>query len=354
MRFTFTLFALVFTLFILHAPQQGKAQDPRLSQFYAAPLEMNPAMIGLFDGRFRLVANYRELYSSILSNHPFRTISASFDMRSRVQQGDFAGFGLSVLRDEAGISQFHRVKANVGGSYMKQLGGSRYATYDQFLIAGAQLGFGQHGLNWQRLWFSQQFVEDGGFVDYGADSGESFDKQSTGLYLDFNAGLMWYLILDRNFSFYAGGALHHLNSPNISFMDDSEADLNTRWVGHAGGEIPFTAELSMLPAIAVMGQNTYLSTTLGANFRYNNRDWKEVAIRAGGWAHLSNVLDQGITMDAFIVSAILEMERWNFGLSYDITTSRLASANNSRGAFELSLIYTHPAQWRTSVNCPKF
>ncbi|MCB0571140.1 MAG: PorP/SprF family type IX secretion system membrane protein [Phaeodactylibacter sp.] len=354
MRFTFTLIALVCITFSLTAPQQAHAQDPRFSQFYAAPLEMNPAMIGLFDGRFRLVANYRELYSSILSNHPFRTIAASFDMRSRVQHDDYAGFGLSVLRDEAGISQFHRVKANIGGSYMKQLGGNRYATYDQFLIAGAQLGFGQHGLNWQRLWFSQQFVEEGGYVDYDADSGESFDKQSTGLYLDFNAGLMWYLILDPNFSFYAGGALHHLNTPNVSFLEDGKDDLNTRWVGHAGGEIPFTPELSILPAIAVMGQNNYLSTTAGANFRYNNRDWKEVAIRAGGWVHMSNELDSGVTLDAIIASAILEMERWNFGLSYDITASRLAAANNSRGAFEVSLIYTHPARWRTSVNCPKF
>ena len=92
----------------------------------------------------------------------------------------------------------------------------------------------------------------------------------------------------------------------------------------------------------------------GANFRYTNRDWREVAIRAGGWTHFSNQLDSGVGMDAIVATTVLEMERWNIGLSYDITTSVLATANNSRGAFEVSFIYTQPARSRTNVTCPKF
>ncbi|MCO6487349.1 MAG: PorP/SprF family type IX secretion system membrane protein [Phaeodactylibacter sp.] len=354
MRSNITLFVFFGLFCFLAAPRHAQAQDPRFSQFYAAPAELNPAMIGVYEGKFRIVANYRELYSSILDNNAFRTVAASFDMRQRIQQDDYFGFGFSVLRDEAGLSQFHRTKANLGASVMKQLGGSRYATYDQYLIAGAQLGFGQHGLNWQRLWFSQQFNASDGVIDTSTPSGENFDKQTTDLYLDFNAGVLWYVLFDDNLSLYAGGALHHLNNPSISFLENSEDKLDTRWTAHAGGEIPFTRELSLLPAVAVMGQNTHFSTTVGGNFRYTNRDWKEVAIRAGGWAHLSNELESGMAMDAVAVTAILEMERWNFGISYDITTSVLATANNSRGAFELSFIYTHPAQWRSSVKCPNF
>lgn len=281
MRFHFTLFSILCLFCTLATPRKTQAQDPRFSQFYAAPTELNPAMIGVYEGKFRIVANYRELYSSILGSHPFRTLAAGFDMRQRVQQDDYFGFGFSVLRDEAGLSQFHRTKANLGASFMKQLGGSRYATYDQYLIAGAQLGFGQHGLNWQKLWFSEQFNTGGGFIDASAPSGESFDKQTTDLYLDFNAGLLWYVLFDDHLSLYAGGALHHLNNPSVSFIEGSGDNLNTRWTVHAGGEIPFTRELSLMPAVAVMGQSPYFSTTVGGNFRYTNRDWKEVAIRAG-------------------------------------------------------------------------
>ncbi len=355
MRLNFTLFAFFCFLSCLLAPQEAEAQDPRYTQFYAAPLELNPAMMGVYQGQFRVVANYRELYTSILSNHPFRTLSASFDMRQPIRGGDYFAFGLSAMRDEAGTAQFHRVKGNVGGSYLKQLGGPRYATYEQYLVAGAQVGFGQHGLNWQKLWFSQQFNQEEGFIDLNSASGESFDQMTTNLYLDFNAGLLWYVLFDDNSSLYVGGAMHHLNNPNISFLENAQEGLYTRWTAHAGGEIPFSRELSFLPAVAVMGQNTHLSTTAGGNFRYSNREWKEVAIRAGGWGHVSNQMEDGLGLDAFAVTAVLEMERWNIGLSYDITVSSLAAANNSRGAYELSFIYTHPSRWRNNqVNCPKF
>jgi type IX secretion system PorP/SprF family membrane protein len=332
-----------------------KAQDPRFSQFYASPLELNPAMIGVYEGSWRFIANYRDAYSSILQDNAFRTFAASFDMRQPVQRkGDHFGFGISVLRDEAGEGDFVRTKANAGASFLKKLGGSGYNPYDQYLVAGAQIGFGQHNLNWQKLWFSNQFDESSGGINFNQDTGEVFDRESTDLYLDFNAGLLWYILFDDNLSFYAGGAFHHLNSPNVSFIQNSDETLHRRWVANAGGEIPLSREISILPAAAVMGQNQHLSIAAGGNIRYSNRDWREVAIRAGAWAHLSNSLDNGIAMDAIVFTTFLEMEKWNVGISYDVTTSVLRTANNSRGAFELSFIYVHPSRSRYDVRCPNF
>lgn len=341
--------------FFLALASSLQAQDPRLSQFYAAPLEMNPAMIGVFEGRGRFVANYRDLYPAILDNNPYRTLAASFDMRFRVQNDDYFGLGISAMRDEVGVANFNRTKAHLGASFLKQLGGSGYQPYTQYLVAGAQVGFGQHGLNWQRLWFSEQFDAGAGLVDFEADNGEAFgEEMSTDMYLDFNAGLLWFITFEDNQSFYVGGSLMHLNGPNVGFLEASDATLDMRFVGHMGGEFPLAGGLSLLPAAAVMSQGPHLSVMAGANFRYTNRDWREVAIRAGAWAHVSNQLDSGVAMDAVVATTVLEMERWNIGLSYDITTSVLATANNSRGAFEVSFIYTQPAQWRTNVTCPKF
>ncbi len=333
---------------------QAQAQDTRFAQFYAAPLQTNPAMIGVYEGQWRFAANYRTLYASVLANKPFRTMAASFDARRRVMKGDYVGFGLSAVRDQVGTSQFSQTQVMLGASFMKQLGGGGYSRNSQYLIAGAQLGFGQRSFNWQELWFSSQYDGGNNVIDFGSDSGEGFADRNSKQYLDFNAGLLWYAIADDNLSIYFGGALHHINTPNVSFRDLADEKLYSRWVAHTGGELPLGDNLSVLPAVAVMKQGPSFSTTAGANFRYTSRDWREVAIRAGGWAHVSNQLDKGMTMDAVIVSAILEMERWNLGLSYDITTSKLASVNNSRGAFEVSLIYTHPEKTRLKVNCPKF
>ena len=350
---TLTFFLLFLVCFFYST--DTKAQDPRFSQFYAAPLELNPAMIGVFQGQYRAVVNYRELYSSILGAKPFRTIASSFDMRFPALKGDIVGLGINVQKDQAGRANFNRNTANLGASYLKQLAGGRYGGYDQFLIIGGQLGIGQHGISWDNLWFSRQFDANNAFVDTSIDNGENFDAMTSDVYLNFNAGLLWYALIEDNMSIYFGGAYHHLNSPNVSFLNNADEVLHSRWVFNAGGELPFNENLSILPAIAIMGQNKSMSTTLGGNFRFTNRDWRELAIRAGAWVHVANSLESGVAMDAVILTAILEMERWNFGASYDMTASSLSEANNARGAFELSLIYIAPSKSRKlKANCPKF
>ncbi len=354
MHFTFTIKAALLAGAILGAMCLN-AQDPRFSQFYATPNQLNPALNGVFEGSFRITANYRELYSSILGSDAFRTVAAGVEFRNKVgRSGDFFGMSFSALRDEVGISNFNRFQGHIGASYLKQLDGSRYRSSDQYLIAGAQIGAGQRSFDWGRLWFSNQFNTAQAVIDYGSASGEDFSRRETNIFLDFNAGVLWYAILDDNASIYFGGAMHHLNRPNISFVESAEEILHTKWVGHAGGEIPFTQQLSLLPGVAVMGQNKGLSAAAGANLRYTNRDWKEIAVRAGAWAHVANRLDKGVLLDAIAVTTVLEMERWSLGLSYDVTTSILSAANNSRGAFEVSFIYVQPAQTRFRVNCPRF
>ena len=137
------------------------------------------------------------------------------------------------------------------------------------------------------------------------------------------------------------------------FSLPNDEELNMRWLGHAGGEIPFSDELSLLPAVMVMGQGPSFEATYGGNFRYTNHDWYEVAIRAGIWLRNTRTI-AGSHFESYVVTAILEVERWNLGISYDVTSSSLKTANNSRGAFELSLIYTHPAKSRYKVKCPNF
>lgn len=356
MKINFTLIFCFLIISQILFPAKAEAQDPRFSQFYAAPMQLNPAMTGVFDGRWRANINYRDQWSSVLGNRPYRTIAGAFDMRYHVVGGDFVGFGVDILRDEAGDSQFTINRGHLNFSYLKQVAGGKYRTDAQYLIAGAQLGAGQHRFDWSRLWFSSQYDTGTGAPNTGTpnqEPGYVDDAQQTEVYLDFNAGLMYYALFGDNTSIYAGGALNHLNAPKVSFFNPNEEELNMRWLGHAGGEIPFTDELSLLPAVLVMGQGPSFETTFGGNFRYTNHDWYEVAIRAGVWLRNTKTIS-GSHFESYIVTAILEVERWNLGISYDVTSSSLKTANNSRGAFELSLIYTHPAQSRYKVSCPNF
>ena len=354
MRNTYTnVLLLFFCSLFLSTSLTG--QDARFAQFYYTPLQLNPALTGVFDGQFRATVNYRSLYESVLGANPYRTFAAGLDMRYNVFKYDYVGFGVSALRDEVGVSGFNRTSFNVSTSYQKKIGGKNRRS-NQFLVAGAQIGVGQRAYTWEPLWFTEQFNTMGNYaVDYGANNGEVFADKETNFYLDFNAGVLWYATFGKNKSFYLGGAIQHVNKPNISFLSDNNERLPSKYVIHTGGEFPIGDNVSLLPAAAVLMQNPSFSTTVGANLRYSRRDWKEVAIRAGLWGHIANKLEKDVHLDAVTVSAIIEVERMNIGLSYDITASILSHANDSRGAFEVSFIYVNkPKRRRGRVICPRF
>jgi type IX secretion system PorP/SprF family membrane protein len=329
------------------------AQDPQFVQFYASPLQLNPAMTGVHPGKWRVIANYREQWNSILDSKPYTSLSASFDAKSRIGKGDYLAYGVTALRDQAGSSNYLRQTGDLSLSYMKQLDGSRYRQYDQFLIGGAQIGFGQHTLDYGNLWFSSQFDNGTEQINNSLPNGEAINE-SSGVYMNINAGLLWYAVFDDNKSLYFGGSVNHVNAPKISFIDaDGAESMDMKWVIHAGGELPITHQLSILPGAAAIGQGENFLALYGANMRYTNRDWNEVAIRAGLWGHLVKDIKGGMATPAVTFTAILELERWNLGISYDIASNQLTPPTNHRGAFELSMIYYHPATRREKVNCPK-
>jgi type IX secretion system PorP/SprF family membrane protein len=350
---TLFLSGLLFALFLIHAPR-AHGQDPRFSQFFASPWNLNPALTGAFDGRWRVTANYRDQWSSILAPVPFRTYSAAADVRLGVNADDFFAFGIGLMHDEAGTARFSQNKVQLGGAFLKQLsGGPRRA--DHFVSLGAQLGFGQNSIDWGRLWFSRQFDPTAEVPDFTAGNGEPNAGANTNVYLDFNAGLLWYVLFGNNGGFWsAGAALHHINQPIVTLADNDSERLYSRWTAHTGGQLPMSDNFSLLPGVQVMQQGPAFEADFGMNIRYANNDRNDVALRLGAWSRLGNRLDRGLQMDAIAVVAMLELERWMLGISYDITTSSLSLVNNSRGAFELSLTYFHPAERRSRVVCPRF
>ena len=169
-----------------------------------------------------------------------------------------------------------------------------------------------------------------------------------------NAGLLWYALFDDNKYVYAGAAMHHLNGPSISFIDDKSVKLYNRLTGHLGAQLPMTDQLSLLPGVLYMKQGPATEINFGSMIRYSNGDRNELALRAGMFARLGKKLAKGVATDALIFHAQLELQRWTLGMSYDVNISSLDRASNARGAFELSLIYFHPEHRREHIRCPKF
>ena len=312
---------------------------------------MNPALNVVYEGRLRFIANYRDQWSSVLHDVPFRTIAAHLDYRFMVARNDYFAIGINAMQDKAGLSHLQRVKGNLNAAFMKYLGGGRKKSY--YLVAGVQAGLGQHSLDWSDLWFSEQYDVGNEVIDFNLPSGETENRKGD-LFPDFNAGLLWYTITE-NSSFYIGGAIYHINRPNISIFEGSNDPLLRRYVGHLGGEIAMNEHLSLLPAAAAYFQGPSTDINIGTNLRYTSGDQNDLALRIGAWAHVTAKENNGYSLEAFTITAMLEMQSWMLGLSYDINTSQLIPASNSRGAFEASFIYLVPEkQRRSKVKCPKF
>ncbi|MBL7813664.1 MAG: PorP/SprF family type IX secretion system membrane protein [Saprospiraceae bacterium] len=339
-------------LFVAATALNLKAQDAFFTQYYASPLQVNPAMMGVFQGQWRMNANYRQQWGGIFSDIPIRTIHGSFDYRLRVVDEDYLAFGINAMQDETGAySKLKSTRGNLGISYMKQLSGNRYRADDQYLVAGIQVGTGQYRSGIDGLWFDRQYDSVAFNVNTSLASGE-VGLQSN-MFLDYTAGLMWYMVADDNMSFYIGASAHHLSSPNISFFGNKSENLRRRFNLNMGGELPLSDELSILPSMMASIQGQSMMTQFGTNFRYSNHDWQEVAIRVGGAYRLSNKYS-GILGDAFTITGMLEMNGWVFGASYDIHTSTILRPTNGRGAWELSLIYVAPERFPVKTSCPKF
>src|SRR5205085_1888460 len=80
------------------------AQDLHFSQYFNAPLLINPANTGFSpDVDWRIGINYRNQWAGVINN-PYKTMGAWGDAQlfnNRFQNG-WLGVGFSILRDAAG------------------------------------------------------------------------------------------------------------------------------------------------------------------------------------------------------------------------------------------------------------
>jgi type IX secretion system PorP/SprF family membrane protein len=95
--------------------QQVSAQDPQFSQFYAAPLYLNPAFAGS-SGLTRVGINFRNQWPSLNAN--FVTYSAYFD---HFFEDYNSGVGLILLSDREGLVGLQSHSAGLQYAYQLRL-----------------------------------------------------------------------------------------------------------------------------------------------------------------------------------------------------------------------------------------
>lgn len=334
-------------------------QDPQYSQFYAAPLYLNPAFAGSAMAP-RVNFNHRNQWPSLSAN--FVTSSLSADMYlERIN----SGVGLLITNDR----QFSNLKTtDIGAIY----------TYHLKLSDGLSANLGVQGsyvsrsINFGDYIFADQiqsYLNGGGYPSSYSTSDPivAGGFAPTIQYWDFSSGGIVY-----SERFWAGLSVHHINQPNQSF-GNADAKLPMKIGVQAGYRIPLAdyeignnlgsqieKEKSLTPVVHYKHQGAFDQLDVGMYLTYSPlvlgawyRGIPLKTYKKDNTTYLSN--------DAAVILIGYRQDNFSIGYSYDMTVSSLGSSTG--GAHELSLSYVFSDLFdskpkyrprKAELRCPKF
>lgn len=332
-----------FSLLLLISSLTQAQQDINFSQFYELPLLRNPALAGIFNGNVRFTAAYRNQWESVTV--PYRTMALGTEIKffKGLSKGDFITTGFQLTNDVAGDSKLTRTQFFPVLNYHKMLNDD----HSTFISAAFMGGPVSERFDPSKLQFDDQFVN--GSYSASNPTNQTFSRTSFS-YLDVSTGLSFTSLINNNAKFYLGAGLFHFTNPRLSFMTDSDIRLNKKWVFNAG----LSAYTSVYNRIVIyadyfmqggdrMAQGGFLYTH---NFDHTGDDAR--LSLSGGTVYRWK--------DAFIPVVKINTNKLSIGLSYDVNTSKLKTASQYRGGFELNLSYMGLWNSKNSdaekVDCP--
>ncbi|GAB4376950.1 MAG: type IX secretion system membrane protein PorP/SprF [Salibacteraceae bacterium] len=292
-------------------------QEPQFSQYYSAPLYLNPGFAGnTIQGR--AVMNYRNQWPAMPGQ--FVTYAASLDYNLEAYN---SGVALSLEHDKAGSAALRYT--NIGFHYSYTIRVSRNTA----IKPGVYFSYTSRDVNQADLVFGDQIV----FDNPVSSSLNRFSVEPV-RYADLGTGG---IIYQRNW--WAGIAAHHINRPNQSLFED-QVRLPVLYTLHGGYNYVISQNARKKEISSITGvmhykaQGKWDQLDIGAYYRFKLVTFGLYyrglpLLKRNGYAHPNQ--------DAIIGLLGLEYNDFSFGYSYDLNISRLIS--DSGGAHEISLIF---------------
>lgn len=332
--------AVLFSLFYWN---EAVAQDPQFSQYYAAPLNLNPGLTGI-NQQGRAGINYRNQWPSI--DATFETYSFFLDYNFEEY---FSSLGLIVNTDREGIAGLRSTMIGLQYAYQVQL------SYKWTFRPAVQIAYYQRDINFDQLTFGDQFNSVGQVVLN--NTREQFNTGLNANFLDVSFGGIWF-----NDRIWGGISVYHVTEPNQS-LAGGDSPLYQRRSFHGGYKINFheisnsaqnrpTRERSLTPTFNYRSQGEFDQLDLGVYFTLEplilGLWYRGVPIKS-----LENIANN----ESVIFMAGVNSNNVTIGYSFDYTISDLGI--NSGGAHEISLVYTFsladpskPPKEVRDVKCP--
>jgi len=317
---------------------QMNAQDIHFSQFGNSPLNINPALTGMFAGDYRFTGNYRSQWNTVPVS--YLTFSGSIDTKidKYCSNHDQWGLGLLFNYDVAGDSELHKAQLGLSGSYTHRVNTNNFISAG-LLLSGYERGFNTENLRWDR-----QF--EGRWYNPDRWSGETFPNTSV-MYADFSIGFNWHYQKPTRYVNWnpnnrtkldIGGALFHINEPNKSFWEDEDVNLERRLALYGLGIFRLIDELDLTLQAMHQRQGPHQETVVGfgGKIHLDQGRARQLSLLLGLNFRLP---DSNTRFDALVPTIEVQYNAWRVGLSYDINMSMFDIATDRFGGPELAVQY---------------
>lgn len=301
----------------------AKAQDPQFSQYYNAPIYLNPGFTGSTPQQ-RAAISHRIQWPQL--PQAFSTYSVSYEFFSQVLK---SGFGVMATTDKMGSVGWRTTFAGLSYSYKTQIFGN------WVFSPGLYFAYGTNGLDRTKLVMRDGLAYDNVSLD------SEIDKVDNAQFFDISAGVVFY-----NKSVWLGISSYHMNKPNISIIGD-ESRLPMRINIHGGMNVPLYNGIKKIDNVHYLTPS-FVYRSQGVSFqqldiglRYHIDPvafgvWYRGIPLTGESKYETEIINV-IQKDAVVFIASLMYRDFQFGYSFDFTVSDLQTTTG--GAHEFSIVY---------------
>jgi type IX secretion system PorP/SprF family membrane protein len=223
------------TVFLSCLLVQLKAQDVEMSQYFSAPLHLNPALAGISYGP-RVTANYRNQWSALGDgfNGGYTTYMAGFDMHILKMRG---GIGALFTADQIMNNLYASYRATV--MYSQQIKINRKMAI-KIGISGSYI---HQRIKWNELLWSDMINPYTGFynnVDQLNPTAEPIPAKTSTHQGDMGAGAVFFTE-----KIYVGFAANNLLMRKQSVTGNSDDAVPMKFTVHFGANLPIKHKADM-------------------------------------------------------------------------------------------------------------
>lgn len=339
----FRFLLLICTVFTV---QNARAQSIHFSQYYNAPILLNPANAALMpDADFRIGAQHRAQWVAYPAPYNTTSIYGDFQLLRNKNQSNWLGMGFAFFNDNVGDGRLNLFRTDLVLAYHIMIGEKH------MISAGSSINNGQRSVNFSKFSYPVQWD---GYTFNRNDPNQEDKGLERSHYTSVSAGLNYAFFPNQDLYVKAGYSIANLNKPTETFFKGGTNTLKYRTTINIDA-------LFKTSETVIFNPSAYYSTQSAA---------QELLFGSLVWINTNKAVD-GMPADQLILGAFNRVNEAAIAVvgfkkngltlmgSYDYTISSLPiNAGKGTGALEFCVkyesLYGENSKGRRLYHCPRF